>query len=170
MNDRKIHLIHWDTICQPKCNGGLGVRSIRGLNEAILLKLTWEIFRTKDLFWVKVLKNKYDTHGNNKEFSSLWKAIQSQKESINKAMIWAIGNRKKVKFWLNLWVGMGSNLLNLATLFVPIEERFKTVSEYVSEQGLWRWEDFAHWLPNALILKIASIKPPLLMDGEDYIY
>ncbi|CAL1412328.1 unnamed protein product [Linum trigynum] len=34
-----IHLLDWDTICKPKDQGGLGLRSARCLNLAYLVKL-----------------------------------------------------------------------------------------------------------------------------------
>ena len=74
------------------------------------MKLSWDVFRGHNLFWVDVLQKKYDVHGNNNVVSSLWKAIQSQQDSIMKAMAWALGNGTKVRFWHDPWVGIGSSL------------------------------------------------------------
>ena len=65
---------------------------------------------------------------------------------------------------------MGSSLITGATSPIPDEERFRLVSDYVSEQGQWRWDCFAHWLPSSVIMTIASIKPSSLIDGEDSVY
>ena len=73
-----------------------------------------------------------------------------------KATTWALGNGTKVRFWLDPWVGMGSSLISMATLFIPYEKRFRSVSEYVSAQGQWRWECVAQWLPSSVIMKIMS--------------
>ena len=134
------------------------------------MKLLWDVFRSHKLFLVDVLKKKYIVHGNNNGESSLWKAIQSQQDSIMKAMAWMLGNVTKVRFWFDPWDGMRSNLIIVATSHVPDDERFKLVSDYVSEQGQWRWDCFAHWLPSSMIMNIASIKPPSLIDGEDSVY
>ncbi|CAN1148252.1 Putative ribonuclease H protein At1g65750 [Linum perenne] len=37
---KRIHNVNWDTICKPKSQGGLGLRSARDLNKAFLMKLT----------------------------------------------------------------------------------------------------------------------------------
>ena len=116
------------------------------------------------------LQKKYGVHGNKNSVSSFWKAIQSQQASIMKAMAGALGNGPKVRFCLDPWAGMSSSLIFVATLYIPDEERFRLVSDYVSAQRQWRWECFAHWLPSSVIMNIASIKPPSLTNGEDYVY
>ena len=135
------------------------------------MKLSWDVFRGHNLLWVDVLTRKYGViNGNSNGVSSLWKEIQSQQDNIMKATAWALGNGTKVRFWLDPWASIGSSLISMATSFIPNEERFRTVSEYVSAQGQWRWECFAQWLPCSIIIKIASIKPPSLSDGKDSVY
>lgn len=48
---RKIHLINWDTICQPKENGGVGLQKLSNVNEAFLMKLGWELLTTNQNLW-----------------------------------------------------------------------------------------------------------------------
>lgn len=38
--ERKLHTIHWDKICQHTYEGGLGLRKMRELNGALLAKQT----------------------------------------------------------------------------------------------------------------------------------
>ncbi|CAN1152714.1 Putative ribonuclease H protein At1g65750, partial [Linum perenne] len=38
---RKIHNVNWQTVCKPKCLGGLGLRSDKELNKAFLMKIAW---------------------------------------------------------------------------------------------------------------------------------
>ena len=37
----KMHLVSWEVLCQPKCNGGLGIRSAKDMNTLLLMKLGW---------------------------------------------------------------------------------------------------------------------------------
>jgi hypothetical protein len=58
-NDRCIHLVGWDKINQPKKNGGLGIRTVRDSNTAMLGKLVWDIHSKRDNLWVKLITDKY---------------------------------------------------------------------------------------------------------------
>lgn len=37
--NRKVHLINWDQVFQPLPNGGLGVKHMASMNEALIMKL-----------------------------------------------------------------------------------------------------------------------------------
>ena len=46
-------------MCALKEVGGLGLRNLKTMNNACLMKLIWRIMINKDDFWSKVLENKY---------------------------------------------------------------------------------------------------------------
>lgn len=37
----KAHLVDWDTVCNSKKDGGLGIRKSRAMNQALLSKAAW---------------------------------------------------------------------------------------------------------------------------------
>ena len=39
---RKLHLVKWDTICQPKSMGGLGYKKFSLINQAMISKQNLE--------------------------------------------------------------------------------------------------------------------------------
>ncbi|KAL4557330.1 hypothetical protein LXL04_035505 [Taraxacum kok-saghyz] len=41
----------WKTMCRPKEEGGLGIRSLQTWNEALLSRQIWRLFTTKDSLW-----------------------------------------------------------------------------------------------------------------------
>lgn len=41
MGERKLHTVKWDLIYRPKSHGGLGIRKMREVNNAFMLKLAW---------------------------------------------------------------------------------------------------------------------------------
>jgi hypothetical protein len=53
------HSVSWDNICKPKNQGGLGIRRIKHYNQALLMKLAWNIINNPSAMWVKILKAKY---------------------------------------------------------------------------------------------------------------
>ncbi|KAL0439338.1 UNVERIFIED_CONTAM: putative ribonuclease H protein [Sesamum latifolium] len=47
-NQRFLALKSWKDICQPKHKGGLGIRCFSDFNEALLSKISWDIFTKAD--------------------------------------------------------------------------------------------------------------------------
>ncbi|CAL1411451.1 unnamed protein product [Linum trigynum] len=79
---RRIHLINWETICLPKDQGGLGLRSARELNAGYHMKLAWTMLTKPEELWVQVLKEKYLKAGpssvqvrRQSDGSSLWRGL-----------------------------------------------------------------------------------------------
>lgn len=59
VNEKKLHLVRWSDICQPKENGGLSIRSLNENNAAFLMKLCWNLISNSDALRVKILRGKY---------------------------------------------------------------------------------------------------------------
>ena len=49
----------WDSICTPKCVGGLGIKKTEGMNKALVAKMTWAVASNADKMWVRVFNKKY---------------------------------------------------------------------------------------------------------------
>jgi len=58
-----FHWVCWDEICRPKEDGGLGIRSIRSMNEALKTKWLWRFASKDDALWKRVIVSKYGTGG-----------------------------------------------------------------------------------------------------------
>lgn len=71
INKRKLVTVWWNTWCKPTSKGGLGIRSLRILNEASNLKQCGEA----TLLRSRVLRN--GRHISYHMFSSLWSGIRS---------------------------------------------------------------------------------------------
>ncbi|CAN1849498.1 Putative ribonuclease H protein At1g65750 [Linum perenne] len=56
---RKIHKVKWQTVCKPKCLGGLGLRSASDLNRVFLMKIVWGLISRSDDLWASDLITKY---------------------------------------------------------------------------------------------------------------
>jgi len=54
-----FHFRCWDDICQPKENGGLGIRNLFHINRSLITRAAWNISTDKDPFLTSVLKAKY---------------------------------------------------------------------------------------------------------------
>ena len=81
---KKLHLVGWNKIIQPKEEGGLGIQVARAKNVALLAKLNWRMNQEKEALWAKVIMNKYcsldrrrSRDPNKLPASSNWKAIKA---------------------------------------------------------------------------------------------
>ncbi|XP_056697886.1 uncharacterized protein [Spinacia oleracea] len=54
-----IPMISWDKICQPKNQGGLGLRKTEAVNSAFLVKLGWKVITDHNNLWVREIHAKY---------------------------------------------------------------------------------------------------------------
>ena len=59
LEDPKIHLVKWATVCSPISSGGLGIRKIRLFNEDLLGKWLWRFGIEEDALWRQVIEIKY---------------------------------------------------------------------------------------------------------------
>ncbi|KAI5351823.1 hypothetical protein L3X38_004714 [Prunus dulcis] len=55
----KVHLVNWETVCKPKCAGGLGVKNVAWMNQALLAKFGWRLLHNEQGLWAKVLKKEW---------------------------------------------------------------------------------------------------------------
>lgn len=95
----------WKRLCCPLREGGLGIKSLKALNKAALLKLSWDLLvSNKD--WVSFLRGRYLQH--NKPSlkyvrSSIWPGIKNLVQIAFSNSIWMIGDGKDINFWLHNW-------------------------------------------------------------------
>lgn len=52
-------MVNWDKIKQDKEIGGLGIRVLKEMNEALSLKWWWRFGTEKEALWRRLLNSKY---------------------------------------------------------------------------------------------------------------
>lgn len=50
------HLVNWQTVCQPKTIGGLGILDLKIFNQALLLEWMWWWFHEENKIWKIILQ------------------------------------------------------------------------------------------------------------------
>ncbi|GKU87915.1 hypothetical protein SLEP1_g2242 [Rubroshorea leprosula] len=166
---RKTHLVSWDRITQPKKLGGLGLRSSKEANQALMAKVQWRMISEKDRLWSKAFCEKYkiqDPKSNFKKASPVMHNIAKGNHILMKGVKWIPRSGDKVLFWTDIWVG-NRPLTDL--LFGPftLDSLNQKVKDVFLPFGQWKWEKIAYSLPFELKQQIMAIPMQTVALGQD---
>lgn len=109
---RKLHLVKWDVICRRKRNGGLGVKKLRIMNYALLVKWLWRFANESEALWRRIVEEKYGTDGldwlskqpKGTYGVSVWRGIMQRKEFFLQNFKFKVNNGHKTRFWEDRWL------------------------------------------------------------------
>lgn len=96
--EQKLHWCSWDRLCNPKLEGGLGVRNFYVFNLALLAKLGWRLMTKPASLLPRTLKAKYFPNQSfldvpvKPEESYCWKSICAARKIIKLGCRWQVGN------------------------------------------------------------------------------
>lgn len=93
---RNFHPKAWTSICQPKEKGGLGIRRMFDVNQAMVAKLGWQVLSNADCLWLQVLRAKY--FGNQRFMTArsppdspwIWKGIMQSRGLLAQGACWFV--------------------------------------------------------------------------------
>jgi len=117
---RKVCWVKWRKVCQPRSNGGLGVRDVKLVNLSLLAKWKWRLLQEEQPLWKRVLVDKYGDHVRGlasgegvrwPRFTSLWwRNLMSLDEGFGGYWFTdrvrrKIGNGMLTSFWKDGWMG-----------------------------------------------------------------
>ncbi|QHO46030.1 LINE-1 retrotransposable element ORF2 protein [Arachis hypogaea] len=103
---RKIHLVSWKKVCEPKKSGGLGIHRASTLNHSFMTKVGWGLIENKNALWARVLRSKYGSENDiipkverKQSSSNLWKGICASWDIVESNHIWCIRDDSTIDFW-----------------------------------------------------------------------
>jgi len=135
---KKVCTVSWSVMCRPWSEGGLDIKPTRLFNEALILKLAWDLF-SKETQWSILFKKCYFSNGKpiaHHFKSSVWSSIKVQIDSAMENSLWIVGTGEKIQFWTDNW--LGESLVDLIQLDSDFHGLLKgTVSEVIVNGG---WE------------------------------
>ncbi|KAF7833196.1 putative ribonuclease H protein At1g65750 family [Senna tora] len=148
---RSLYLVSWERITQPRATGGLGIRSARKTNTALLGKAVWSIATKENKLWVNLLRSKYgvdDVLSCNYRASDsyIWKGIIKAKNILQNGFSMRIGDGMETALWSDIWVedkplieveGINQDLIN---------DRSAKVSSII-ENNKWDLQDLLDICP-----------------------
>ncbi|KAL4202551.1 hypothetical protein AMTRI_Chr02g264260 [Amborella trichopoda] len=110
---KKFHLVAWDKVCQPKDQGGLGIKVIRKHNAALLGKWWWRLATQPNALWAQVVKHKYNISLHSwlprtpqrHNGSGVWKSLLTVLATFKSHTRFHPKEGFRVKCWQDLWLG-----------------------------------------------------------------
>ena len=116
---RGLAKIAWTTVCLPKTEGGLGVRSFLEWNKVLCLKFIW-IFLSKtpslwsDWHWNKHLHERsFWTIEPSTTDSWAWRRLLKLRDLALQFCKVSLGNGKGASFWFDAWSPLGQLITHI---------------------------------------------------------
>ncbi|KAL0293553.1 UNVERIFIED_CONTAM: hypothetical protein Sradi_6930300 [Sesamum radiatum] len=109
--------VAWEQVCEPISHGGLGIRNIQTMNNALMSKHLWQILIQKhDSIWVSWITKHRLKHGTvwavkETEGSWIWKKLLKLRARLLHGIQYHVGDGAEFKLWLDPWHPDGA-LLN----------------------------------------------------------
>lgn len=175
VNHRRIHLLSWDKLCKPKKEGGLGLRSSREANSALMLKAIWNLCSNPKDMWSAVIRHKYKCGRNdfpvinlNKKGSNFWKGLTQLWNQFRNNLCWEMGNGEAIRFWSDNWFEGCDKLISYCTT-IPNESTIQhPISKFTTYAGGWNVSTFDSWLPETITRLIANSIPPYASMNDKF--
>ena len=108
-NQRKIHWTSWNSLCKPKCMGGLGFKDLQLFNDSMLAKQVWRLLGNKDSLFHRFFKAKFFPKGSILDAkvgsgSFAWRSILKGRDVIKKGLRWRVGNGSEIGIYQDNWL------------------------------------------------------------------
>lgn len=106
--------VAWDQVCQPKEEGGIGLRRVKDWNLASICSLCFQIASNKQSLWVNYVKWKYLKRNSfwkvktPAKCSWAWRGILKVRDRMKHCVTYSIGNGKNTNIWYDPWLPNGS--------------------------------------------------------------
>ncbi|KAK3230980.1 hypothetical protein Dsin_002861 [Dipteronia sinensis] len=170
---KKVHLMNWSTVCKPKEKGGLGIKKMKIMNQALLAKAGWRLYQKENSLWANIIRNKYlkneqiapNTSKTN-NCSSTWRGFLFGAELLLKGVSWRAGNGENIRFWTDEWVLGYGKLSTFITSSLSNDRMNDQVSEYLLPNG-WNLPKLCDVLPCHVVHRILSIHTNSSLGGND---
>jgi hypothetical protein len=133
-------LVAWDKVTTPKGKGGLGLKNLRLMNEALLLKHMHKFYNKEDVPWVQLIWNTHFLDGQilhaSAERGSFWlRDIMKLWDHFRGIASATIGPGDMVLLWGDVW--NGHHLMSeLPRIYSFAKNKDILVAQYCSNQGV----------------------------------
>lgn len=165
MEKKKQHLLAWKKGCRPKQEGGLGIRTAKVMNKALLAKVGWRLLNDKSGLWARVLTSKYKVKGVHNlswtiakgMWSSTWRSVgMGVKEVVIPGLSWILGDGKRIRFWADKWLSK-TPLMDSVTSPLPAGFEELKISDFWREGSGWTLNQIVPYVTADVRLRLAAV-------------
>lgn len=102
-------MLAWKKVYTPRQEGGLGLKEMRGIDEAMLGKHVMCILQMKDTLLNKAIQAKYKCKEEDGLFKMprtsfrIWKGIHATWKEMQNNLWWQVGNGERIKIGSKFW-------------------------------------------------------------------
>nr|GEX06388.1 RNA-directed DNA polymerase, eukaryota, reverse transcriptase zinc-binding domain protein [Tanacetum cinerariifolium] len=138
--------VTWKDVCQPKENGGLGLKPLEEWNKALLVKHIWNMAAKKDSLWVKwinIVKLKGRSVWEVDKQSSdswMWKNLLELRDEVRSHMQYKIGNGRTIFIWHDNWTSLPilDSFISKREIYAAGLSNDDTIIDCISDSR-WKW-------------------------------
>ena len=97
-DNRRVHWVKWERLCEAKEVGGMGFKEIEKFNDSLLTKQVWRMINNPNSLCHCVFKARFFPNcsifeaKDSSNGSYAWKSILSARDVTRKGMVWRIRN------------------------------------------------------------------------------
>ena len=109
-DERKVHWKSWDSLSQPKNDGGMRFWDLRSFNLAMLAKQGWRLLHNHDSLLFKCFKARYFSRCHFLEAMDLpnssyvWQSMVAGLPILKSGCCWRVGNGVSIKVHKDKWI------------------------------------------------------------------
>ncbi|KAJ0604634.1 putative RNA-directed DNA polymerase [Helianthus annuus] len=160
--------VNWSRVCLPKNEGGLGIRKLHDMNNALMVAHIWSILTNRESLWVKWIHS-YRIRGrsfwdvplrNNVTWS--WRKMLQLRPTIQRHIWIKLGSGANTLVWFDIW----NNVCPLNVFITPriISNAGLNMSSTVADMvhnGEWAW-------PNTWVNRFPTLEnlPNVVLNSE----
>ncbi|GKV15304.1 hypothetical protein SLEP1_g26100 [Rubroshorea leprosula] len=171
MHSNKPHLVNWNNVCLPKKYAGLGLRTARDCNRALIAKLGWHMLSRSNKPWCQAFTYKYLRSDSflscnpTPSFSATWRSILKCRDVLHLGIRWRVGSGVQIQLWHYVWAS-NSKLLDFALTRIP-RHLIDLLVAAIIHNSEWNLAQLTRLLPDNLLHVIAAIPLPITSHLED---
>ncbi|KAL0287140.1 UNVERIFIED_CONTAM: hypothetical protein Sradi_7131400 [Sesamum radiatum] len=162
---RGVAKVSWEQVCRPKKEGGLGLRRVLHMNQALIFKQIWRLLQEDQssiwVAWALRHRLRNQTLWTVKVSTApwCWKKLVKLSSLIKPGLVYRVGDGNKFKLWLDLWHERGPLIATFprgpSITGLPADSLLREVLQ----QNRWVWPSATDFDINDIVSSLPATHP-----------